>query len=189
LAIANSLALVATFAGAFTYNSLVTLKSQSTGGTTEKFGSQSTLLSVSFILYTLSLFVTIFIQLILRQSDPDNPLTEKPQIVMRVSFFLVAGLIIAGFILLYITLIGFGQRAVAGVGIGLVGVSGVILILVGCCCDCTGNCRKPKQRGVEQRGDERGEVEQGMAGGIMLRDQDGRNRETDSSPAIRSSGT
>lgn len=136
--------MVATFAGGFTYGNVISLQTSPSTCHAEEFDDIRTLLSVAFILFTASLFVTIVIPIILRGYDPNVRLPGavdrwtpprfgvvllwEPHFWVQVIFFCSAVLLVAGFVLLHIVLIDSGQTAVGGVGIALVGIAGTCAV-------------------------------------------------------------
>ncbi|KAK5215265.1 hypothetical protein LTR72_011662 [Exophiala xenobiotica] len=81
LGIASSLAVVATFAGGFTYGNVITLQTNSS--TCNVDDDTSTLLSIAFILFPISLFVTILIQVNLRAYNPAESLQDNHESVHK----------------------------------------------------------------------------------------------------------
>lgn len=82
-------------------------------------GTARTLLSVAFVLFTSSLFVTIAVQVSLRAYEPDKMLPEEPHLFTQVFVGTAALLVAAGFILLDVVLIQCGQAAAGGTAIGV----------------------------------------------------------------------
>lgn len=127
--------MVATFAGGFTYGNVITLQINLTACTAENFDHISTLLSIAFIIFTISLFVTIFIQIILRGYDLNTTMPGGCNVAhswVQILFFISAALLTAGFILLDIVLMHSGQKVVGAVGIALIAAVGTFAGVVGC---------------------------------------------------------
>jgi hypothetical protein len=125
---------VATFAGGFTYGNVITLQTNPTTCHTEESDDISILLSVAFILFIMSLFVTLIIQIILRAYDPSATMPNaRAHNWVQLLFLVSATLLLAGFILLDVVLIGRGQgqEVVGAVGIALVGIVGICAVVIG----------------------------------------------------------
>src|SRR5579862_2374802 len=119
--IANSLATVAVFAGAFTFGTVFTIPENGSIPCNDSCESVRTLLAFAFVCFVGSLFFTISVQLLLQNEKPDNTIDDriKGRLVhnsFRCSFL---GLII-GFILLSVILILSGQKVAGGLAITLV---------------------------------------------------------------------
>jgi hypothetical protein len=125
---------VATFAGGFTYSTVITLRTDPSTIHVDKFDDISTLLSSAFILFSTSLFFTIMIQIVLRAIDPDTTIAnDSKHHGVQFLFALSAVLLIVGFVLLDVVLIKSGEESVGIAGSILVGVVGIIGLGVGCC--------------------------------------------------------
>jgi hypothetical protein len=118
IAIASSLSTVAVFAGGFTLNSLLTVESP----------QSPTLLSVSFTLFSFSLFVGIWVQVSLRRGvingGGHRGLVEFLLSVMGI-------VIMAGFIILNVIVLrdssGSGLKVAGGFGIALTGAIAIVI--------------------------------------------------------------
>jgi hypothetical protein len=144
LGIANSLAIVSTFAGGFTYSNVITMRTNPSTCCANEFNNISTILSITFLLFSVSLFSTIIIQLILRVHEPDKrlpaienanggilPRWKQPHFWVQTFMYTSSTLLIAGFILLDVVLLDNGQTVVGAVGIAVVGSIAISAALIG----------------------------------------------------------
>ena len=85
-------------------------------------------LSGAFILFTMSLFLTVALQVILRHDDPACELNSAKHELVKILIFFVSFGLIVGFILLMVVLILIGEKWSGAIGII---VLGLIIILFG----------------------------------------------------------
>ena len=117
LNLASSLTSVGIFAGALTLGTLLTLPD-----TIENLDAVSTLLSVAFVLFTISVSAVLGIWIVLRRDVPDQtPSLRKTRMVVA-HIIVVSSLLVAGFIVLFVVLLEIGQQVIGAVGITTLGI-------------------------------------------------------------------
>jgi len=113
----SSLATVSLFAGAFTFGTLLNLPNDGGAFDPQQLPCITTLLSLAFVLFSTSLFLTVALQIILRREPLQAILYGRKRSLVAIHFLLISGLIMGGFIVLNGVLIVSGQRAAGTVGI------------------------------------------------------------------------
>ena len=111
LDLANTLTTVAVFAGAISFGTLVTLP---IGLPNAAYIGQ--LLAIASYLFTSCLFAAVGIAYLLRHDERHLPLSKMKRTLCQIHVWLVILLCIAGFIVLNIVVMNFGQRAVGIAG-------------------------------------------------------------------------
>lgn len=112
LDLANTLTTVAVFAGAISFGTLVTLP---IGIDNAEY--ISLLLAVAAYLFTACLFAAVAIAYLLRHDERNLPLSNMKRMLCQMHIWLVILLCVAGFIVLNVVIMNFGQRAVGIAGI------------------------------------------------------------------------
>lgn len=120
LAIANVIAGVSTFAGDFTFSTVVSLHFSNSC----KDNSVIDILSDAFVLFTLSLFFVVTITILLQSFEPEASLDNKDGHYYAILgiFTINGGFLVGGYILLNVVLVKIGQKS-AGIG----GITGVVI--------------------------------------------------------------
>jgi hypothetical protein len=112
LDLANTLTTVAVFAGAISFGTLVTLPIG-----IDNADYIGLLLAVASYLFTSCLFAAVAIAYLLRHDDRNRPLSKLKRGLCQIHIWLVILLCVAGFIVLNVVIMNFGQRAVGIAGI------------------------------------------------------------------------
>jgi hypothetical protein len=112
LDIAANLSIVAVFGAAISFGTLVTLP---IGTSNAHYISK--LLALASYLFTACLFATIGIAYLLRNDEREKPLPKAKDRYCQLHVWLVILLVLAGFIVINIVMINFGQR-----GVGIAGI-------------------------------------------------------------------
>jgi len=108
---------VAVFAGAISFGALVTLPPG-----TPNVNYSAKLLAVAANIFTCCMFVAMAIPYILRKEPRDSWPPPRKAMLCQIHVWTVIGLLIAGFVVLNILVIQFGQLSVCIAGISLLGV-------------------------------------------------------------------
>jgi hypothetical protein len=136
------LAVIATFAGAFTFGTLLTLPSGLCQNQIDATATISSLLAAAFVLFSTALFVMVLVQILLHKADPRRTLVADTygHFATQGLIAFAAGCLIGGFVLLGVVLMysgheGAGQACICLVSIfggiaGIVGVVGLFIDLV-----------------------------------------------------------
>lgn len=112
LDIASSLTTVAVFAGAVSFGTLVTLP---LGLPNTQYISK--LLAIASYLFTSCLFAAIGIAYLLRHDERDRPLSPTKRLLCQMHVWLVILLLVAGFVVINVVMMNFGQKSVGIAGI------------------------------------------------------------------------
>jgi len=112
LDLANTLTTVAVFAGAISFGTLVTLP---IGIPNSDY--LGLLLGIGSYLFTACLFAAIAIAYLLRHDERNKPLSPTKRLLCQLHIWLVILLLLAGFVVLNVVVMNFGQRSVGLAGI------------------------------------------------------------------------
>jgi len=118
VAIVTALAGLGTFAGAFTFGTLLTLPNTDFPFP-DQLDSIRTYLAFAFVMFSSSIFISIAVLMLLRTESDDSPLRLIKWAVMRIQMMLQGAFLYFGFLLLNVVLVQFGQPAAGGVGVGI----------------------------------------------------------------------
>jgi hypothetical protein len=118
---ANTLMTVSVFAGAISFGTLVTLP---LGLPNAQYISK--LLAIASYLFTCCLFAAIGIAYMLRFDERHRPLSPTKRMLCQMHVWLVIFLLVAGFVVINVVMMNFGQKSVGIVGIA--SLAGVIPI-------------------------------------------------------------
>ena len=119
---------MAVFAGAFTFGTVFTIPANGQLPCNNNCDAVRTLLAIAFICFANSLFLTIFVQIVLRNEESTKPPEGNvKQIIIQVAIIICAIGLIGGFVLLSVVLILSNQRVAGGVTIAIVVISGGIV--------------------------------------------------------------
>jgi hypothetical protein len=116
--IASNLSIVAVFGAAISFGTLVTLPIG-----TPNSQNISKLLALASYLFTACLFATIGIAYLLRNDERDKPLPVAKERYCQMHVWLVILLVLAGFIVVNVVMMNFGERAIGIAGIVSLGVA------------------------------------------------------------------
>jgi hypothetical protein len=115
--IASNLSIVAVFGAAIAFGTLVTLPIGTVNG-----AYISKLLGLASYLFTACLFATIGIAYLLRNDERDKPLPHAKERFCQMHVWLVILLVLAGFIVINVVMMNFGERAI--------GIAGIVSLVV-----------------------------------------------------------
>lgn len=119
--ISSSLTVVAVFAAAISFGTLVTLP---LGVPNAAYISK--LLAIASYIFTACLFACVGITYLLRHNERDRPLPRMKMIICQMHVWLVIALLVGGFVVINIVVINFGQKPIGIVGI--VSIVGIVPI-------------------------------------------------------------
>ena len=119
--ISSSLTVVAVFAAAISFGTLVTLPLGVPNGE-----YISRLLAIASYIFTACLFACVGITYLLRHNERDQPLPPMKMLVCQMHVWLVIALLVGGFVVINIVMINFGQKPIGIVGI--VSIAGIVPI-------------------------------------------------------------
>lgn len=117
LDIVANLSIVAVFGAAIAFGTLVTLPIG-----TPNAHRISQLLALASYLFTACLFATIGISYLLRNDERDKPLPLPKELLCQMHIWLIISLVLAGFLVVNVVMINFGQKAI--------GITGIISLVV-----------------------------------------------------------
>jgi hypothetical protein len=119
LDISSSLTVVAVFAAAISFGTLVTLP---LGLPNAQYISK--LLSIASYIFTACLFASVGISYLLRHDERDKPLSPAKRTLCQIHVWIVIVLLVGGFVVINVVMINFGQKPV-GIA-GIVSIAGAV---------------------------------------------------------------
>ena len=122
LNVLSSLATVSLFAGAFTFGTLLSLPNDGGAFEPQQVPAIASLLSLAFVVFAGSLFLTVALQIILRREPLQAILYGQKRLLVPIHFGLISALIMTGFCALNGVLIVTGKRAA--------GITGIVFLIL-----------------------------------------------------------